>query len=321
MNEPLVSVVTLSYRKYEYIYQCIDSVFKQNYSNIEYIISDDGADNFPRKEIEEYISKNRTISIRKIKIICGRENLGTVKNANKAFDCATGEYIIPLSCDDVFFDENVVGNIVRSFQRTGADVIGTTRLLSTEKLIPIRRMPMQYYHRRIYSMKSAKEQFLAMITDQYYEMVSGAVTNYRANFWKKIKFDEAYTLWEDGPFFTKIMQSGVRVYFDFDIISIFYRAGGVSTNQSIHPKLLADSEKYRERYCIEKLKDFSSYPFFYRRLKRCQEFSPRFCGRWLTKFLKILFFPDVVVYKIKKLIDLKFALKLEEKFVSKIYYK
>ena len=40
-TKPLVSVVTITYRKFEYIYDTIDSVLNQDYDNIEYIISDD----------------------------------------------------------------------------------------------------------------------------------------------------------------------------------------------------------------------------------------------------------------------------------------
>lgn len=57
MGNPVVTVVTLSYKKFDYIFHAIDSVLSQTYPYIEYIIADDGSPNFPMDEIEEYVRK------------------------------------------------------------------------------------------------------------------------------------------------------------------------------------------------------------------------------------------------------------------------
>lgn len=58
---PLVSVVTLTYKNFDYIYKTIDSVISQNYNNIEYIIADDGSENFPYEDINNYINNKKKI--------------------------------------------------------------------------------------------------------------------------------------------------------------------------------------------------------------------------------------------------------------------
>ena len=42
----------LTYNNFQYLKQCIDSVYNQEYKNIEIIIGDDGSKNFDRKYIE-----------------------------------------------------------------------------------------------------------------------------------------------------------------------------------------------------------------------------------------------------------------------------
>ena len=56
---PLVTIVTLTYKKFNDLKKCIHSVLIQNYPNIEYIISDDGSENFPYEEIKKYIEENK----------------------------------------------------------------------------------------------------------------------------------------------------------------------------------------------------------------------------------------------------------------------
>ena len=112
MEKPMVSVVTLTYKKFEYIYDAIDSVLSQKYPCIEYIISDDGSCNFPQKEIEEYISRHKRKNILKFCVMSSEKNNGTVKNINRAYRFASGDILIPLSADDIFYSDNVVDKIV-----------------------------------------------------------------------------------------------------------------------------------------------------------------------------------------------------------------
>ena len=75
---PLVSIITLTYNRFEKLIKTIDSVFEQNYCNLEYIICDDGSDHFPTKIIEQYCKIGKQITLIK------HPNVGTVKNFNIA---------------------------------------------------------------------------------------------------------------------------------------------------------------------------------------------------------------------------------------------
>jgi glycosyltransferase involved in cell wall biosynthesis len=56
MNRPLVSIVTPVFNQEKYIESTINSVLSQTYSNIEYIVIDDGSYDGTREVLDRYKS-------------------------------------------------------------------------------------------------------------------------------------------------------------------------------------------------------------------------------------------------------------------------
>ena len=141
MDLPLITVVTMTYKKFDQLKQTIDSVLSQDYPNIEYFISDDGSDNFPLDSIEAYIRENKKNNILNYKIIHHKSNLGTVQNANAAYSQASGKFIIPLSADDIFNSSYVITKIVENFNRRNCKVFCSSRIMIDDQGDPIRLLP------------------------------------------------------------------------------------------------------------------------------------------------------------------------------------
>ena len=80
----LVSVIICCYRRFQFIYEAIDSVLSQSYGAIELLISDDGSDNFPEKKIRNYIEKHKGENIKNVIINHETQNQGTVRHLNHA---------------------------------------------------------------------------------------------------------------------------------------------------------------------------------------------------------------------------------------------
>ena len=60
MNQPLVSVILVTYNSEKYLDNCLKSVFKNKYSNFETIIVDNNSSDNTQSIIKEYKKKYPT---------------------------------------------------------------------------------------------------------------------------------------------------------------------------------------------------------------------------------------------------------------------
>lgn len=252
----LVTIITSTYNKFDYIEETIKSVANQKYPKIQYIITDDGSENCPCDSIYSWISKYNKGNIVDFQLIIHKKNLGTVRNLNYAYSVATGKYIINLSSDDSFYDENVIAKIVKKFERTNANVICTSRLMVDEKTQePIRLMPPRLLRNYISKRNTPEKQFKGFVLGPTFEMASGSITSFRNSFWKSWKqFDTDFRLWEDGPFYAAYTQKGGQITFCYEIVSIRYRIGGISMGKKVNSQLEMEDKIYRKKYKLDKTK-------------------------------------------------------------------
>ena len=250
---PLISIVTLTYKKFDSIYETIQSVLDQDQPQIEYIISDDGSAGFPREEIEEYIRRNKKENVVSVKILTVEKNTGTVRNINRAYKAAAGKYILNLSADEVFTETDTVGKILREMEEHGCEVLVTRRIVCSEAGDFLGYLPKVKNIGRIKKLDTPLLQHKAFLTDEFYDMASGSVLCVRKDTIEAMGwFDENYVLWEDGPFFSKYTKKAL-IHTDYDIVSIRYKLGGVS-NSGTNPLMDVDYKRYN---AVERCEDLS----------------------------------------------------------------
>ena len=93
-KNPLVSIIIPVYNLAPYIEECIQSIQKQSYENLEIIIIDDGSID-SSSEICDKIATNDT----RIKVI-HQNNSGVVMARKKGVELARGKYISFVDGDD-----------------------------------------------------------------------------------------------------------------------------------------------------------------------------------------------------------------------------
>ena len=254
----LVSCIILTYNKFEYIYRTIQSVLDQTYPCIELIITDDGSVKFPKDVIEEYIQCYRKENIKRYRIISHSINQATVKNINNAIRIANGKYIISLAGDDVFWNSEVIMNIIERMKSRNWDHICTRRMLCSTDLNPIRLIPSDCEIKRIKRLNTTYQQRDAFACQRNNNMASGSAFYYTRDFLvANGLFDETYRLWEDGPFFYKILRNNISLNLDYSIISICYVDGGIASPQSYNPYLLEVEALFFQRVFEEDGASFS----------------------------------------------------------------
>ena len=110
MEKPLkVTIITVVLNRANILAKCIDSIKKQDYENIEYILVDGG-------------STDGTVGLAKSllgdsDILVSEPDDGIYNALNKGLSLATGDIIGFLHSDDVFADDNVISEIAATFSQ------------------------------------------------------------------------------------------------------------------------------------------------------------------------------------------------------------
>lgn len=86
-----ISIIIPCYNAERFIVECIESVFQQNYHNIEIIVVDDGSTDKSVEKLTPYLDRITLIK---------QENQGACVARNRGLDIATGDFIKFLDADD-----------------------------------------------------------------------------------------------------------------------------------------------------------------------------------------------------------------------------
>lgn len=133
---PLVSICVPLYNSEKFIENCLISLFKQTYSNIEYVFVDDCSTDNSLSILKKCIEKfpNRT----NIKIFNNETNRGVAYTRNKCLENAAGEYITMVDSDD-YIDVDYIERLVDSALKNDADIVCSAIAFQSEKEVKIQR--------------------------------------------------------------------------------------------------------------------------------------------------------------------------------------
>jgi len=110
-----ISIITICLNKKNEIKETIESVLSQTYSDIEYILIDGGSTDGSLEIINSYANKIDHV-------ISGPDN-GIYSAINKGLKLSTGSVIGLLHAGDLFYDNNVLTLIQKSFKDHESDLI------------------------------------------------------------------------------------------------------------------------------------------------------------------------------------------------------
>jgi glycosyltransferase len=110
-----VTLITATYNSQKYLEECIVSVIKQSYKNIEHIIIDNKSTDNTVSIIKKYESH--------IGQWVSETDRGMYDAINKGMKLATGEIIGILNSDDMLDSEDVIEAVVKAFEEKQVDSI------------------------------------------------------------------------------------------------------------------------------------------------------------------------------------------------------
>lgn len=205
-----VSIITVVYNGAKTIEKTIQSVLRQSYKHIEYIIVDGLSTDGTQKVIEKY----------KDSVVCfiSEKDNGIYDAMNKGIERATGEIIGIINSDD-WYDEKAVEKIVDYFEQNEVGLV---------------------YGEVAYVSQSKEVKFMPKVPldKMWYRMtISHPSVFVKKNVYEKYgKFDTNYKLASDYDFLLRVYSRQVKFGYIDDVIA-YFRLGGAST---VREKEMAD---------------------------------------------------------------------------------
>lgn len=114
-GKPLISVITVVFNGADTIRDAIESVQRQTYGNIEYIVVDGGSSDGTVDILRHYEQG--------IDFWLSEKDRGIYDAMNKGIALCTGDYVGMLNADDLFSDQDVLQAVADRFLQTGVDAV------------------------------------------------------------------------------------------------------------------------------------------------------------------------------------------------------
>jgi glycosyltransferase involved in cell wall biosynthesis len=102
-QQPLVTIIAISYNQEDYVEATLNSIKNQTYPNIQLIISDDGSKDNTKEIIHRWVKEYCPSAI----FLDNEVNVGITKNLNRALPYIKGGYVKQIGCDDILLPDSV----------------------------------------------------------------------------------------------------------------------------------------------------------------------------------------------------------------------
>ena len=115
MQDLKISIITVAYNAQNTIERCINSVARQKFNNIQYIIIDGGSTDNTNQIINNYRDK--------IDFYISEPDKGIYDAMNKGIAVATGDIIGTLNADDYYADDDILDDVAKAFADQEVNIV------------------------------------------------------------------------------------------------------------------------------------------------------------------------------------------------------
>lgn len=227
-NKPLVTIGVLAYNSANTILDTLDSIALQTYDNIELIICNDGSTDNTLIVVKNWL-KEHAPYFDKAKIVTVNQNTGTPSNCNRLLKHSKGEWLKMIAADDIllpncidafvsYVNNNPNARAVYSNYNSFIKDADGNLIVKGPKLTD-----------------EINESFNTDATTQLYTYIEKGFNISPAVFInlelaKSIGFIEKYKVFEDTPFYVRILKGGTKIY-HLNEDTVLYRNDGDSVTR------------------------------------------------------------------------------------------
>lgn len=234
MEQPLVSIVVITYNSAKTVAETLDSAKNQTYKNIELIVSDDCSTDETVEICRNWIDENKDRFVR-TELITVEKNTGVPGNCNRGIRKCSSEWIKLIAGDDILLD-NCISDFV-DFVNLNKDVDivyslfhsfhTENGLIIKDEILPLNKFNKVFSH--------SSNQLKTYL--DYARNITPSLFYKKELIVKMGYYNEAYKLFEDTPMISKILSQGIHIYF-LDKETVLYRKDTESITR------FSDNQKY-----------------------------------------------------------------------------
>ena len=258
MENPLVSIIVITYNSSKYVLETLESAKAQTYQNIELIISDDGSQDETVNLCKNWLAENKERFVHS-QIITVEQNTGIPANCNRGVKASKGEWIKLIAGDDILMHDGC--QVFRDYLAVRPNVkivqgLCTPFLTNTNQIL--QTIPPE---RNWYFFKNASAKQLRLILNNNFIIAPGIFIH--SDIFKDINgFDEEFNNLEDYPFWLKVLNAG----YTFNLLEkeiVYYRKHAESVSATVSSSGITPFETSFLRTYIKILKKYKNVnPFF-----------------------------------------------------------
>lgn len=234
----LISVIVPVYNVEKYLPQCLDSLLRQTYKNLEIILVDDGSTDRSGEICEEYAQKDTRIRV------IHQKNAGAGAAKNTGLKTARGEYIALFDSDD-YLENHIYERMLSVMNRCCADAV---QCMFT-KLYANGCVEAKYkFKQPTQRILTNREYLFELLYDWKYSIFANKL--FKAELVKNIYFPEGRAI--DDEFFTyKVMAKAKRIVnITEPLFNYRIRQSSVMQDTKKERILLDRLDYLRERYAF-----------------------------------------------------------------------
>lgn len=202
-DQPLVSIIVITYKSSKFILETLESIKNQTYENIELIVSDDCSPDETVSVVENWVQSNRNRFVA-VNIVTTPKNTGIAPNCNRGLFAAKGEWVKLIAGDDLLFTDAIERLIEYTLNNNSCKVIFGR---------------IQYLKNGTLTVDTIPEIFQLEQKAQIVKNLKGSSIKAPSSFLHRDTlisvggFDERYPMIEDVPMWVKLSLHGHKFYF------------------------------------------------------------------------------------------------------------
>lgn len=302
MNNPLVSVIIITYNSSQYIVDTLDSVKNQTYENIELIISDDDSTDDTLCICQCWLKKNARY-LKKTNLIKAQKNTGVAGNVNRGIRASHGIWIKILAGDDKLFPDSIQEYVNYILQHPDYSIVeALMKIKSSNKTKE--KIVMDRYNNIYNQIRNTHSQYRRCLVNCFFP---GPTIFFKRDLFNKIGgYDERYQFCEEYPFSLYVLKEVKLIpLIEKELVIYNVNDSSISNGDKVNVRNLKDNINFfREYRSKELLKRFMIFHWLDIASRYNQSevltFYPESKIRKILSFLFILFSPITVFKKTKR---------------------